>query len=114
MRNILSHFILVVLGVGAVAAWSANDEKKVLISPRGFSPEKVELKVGDKVTWTNATETDHRVTSRAIVDSQEKQTFDSGSIRPQASWSLVFDKPGTYEYQSPGEAAFQGTLIVTK
>lgn len=114
MRSILSAFAMVALMVGAVAAFPAGDEKKVDITKKGYSPDKLDAKVGDKVTWTNTTDQEHSVTGKAAGVAQEKPTFDSGPIKPGGSWSYTFEKAGTYEYHCMTEKTFHGTVNVTK
>lgn len=77
-----------------------------------FEPE-LKVAAGTQVTWVNDDSVYHTVT---LADG----TVDSGRIEAGASWSHVFDKPGTYEYyckphayQSDGEwKGMVATIIV--
>lgn len=58
---------------------------------KSFSPNPIDIRVGDTVTWTNDHREGHTVTSKA-------SEFDSGDIRPGQSFSHTFDKAGSFEY----------------
>lgn len=60
-----------------------------------FSPTTLTIKVGTTVTWTNASQAPHTVTS------DDGTTFDSGSrtpIAPDASFTFTFTRAGTFHY----------------
>ena len=54
-----------------------------------FDPEKIEVDAGSSVTWTNEDNFTHTVQ----VDGQDDHKVDRGK-----SFSITFDKPGTYHY----------------
>jgi plastocyanin len=54
-----------------------------------FEPDVIKVSAGDTVTWTH----DDNFTHTVRVDGQEDHTVDRGD-----SFSLTFDKPGTYHY----------------
>lgn len=99
---LLAAFLLVACPWDAQAV-SANGQKaaadsaktatthNVLISGFKFQPDNLTVKVGETVEWKNADNVPHTVTA----DGKE---FDSGSIRPGASWKFVATKAGTYNY----------------
>jgi plastocyanin len=58
---------------------------------KSFSPNPIEIKVGDTVTWTNDHREAHTVTSKSSA-------FDSGDIQPSQSYSHKFDKAGSFQY----------------
>ena len=58
---------------------------------KSFSPNPIEIKVGDTVTWTNDHREAHTVTSKSSA-------FDSGDIQPGQSYSHKFDKAGSFQY----------------
>ena len=55
-----------------------------------FDPDRVEIKAGDTVTWTNEDNFTHTVR----VDGQDDHKVERGH-----SVSITFDKPGTYKYE---------------
>lgn len=58
---------------------------------KSFSPNPIDIKIGDTVTWTNSHRQAHTVTS-------ETAKFDSGNIAPGQSFNHTFDKPGSFKY----------------
>jgi plastocyanin len=66
----------------------ATTEVQMVKSYR-FDPKVIEIKSGDKVTWTNEDNFTHTVE----VDGQEDHKVEQGE-----SFSITFDTPGTYHY----------------
>ena len=106
---------LMVLGA---AAGDVADEKTVKITDKGFVPDKIELTVGQKVVWENATLKEHTVTARGKApgepgqEEKDKPLFDSGPIKPGANWEHAFTKEGTYEYACRMDKTMAGTIVV--
>ncbi|HXX95330.1 MAG TPA: plastocyanin/azurin family copper-binding protein [Planctomycetota bacterium] len=109
--------IALAVAIGA-AACDSPDEKTVQITDQGFVPDKIEVTVGQKVVWVNASSKEHTVTARgkapgaAGLQEKDKPFFDSGPIKPAASWSTSFDKEGTYEYGCTKDKAMTGMVVV--
>lgn len=113
-RTLIAGIAMLGFFFGMAAAQPAGEEKKVEIGKKGFSPEKLEVKVGQKVLWTNTTDQDHTVTSneKAPGDAQDKPMFDSGPIKPGATWEYAFDKAGSYGYHCSKEKTMTGMVMV--
>jgi plastocyanin len=79
--------------------------RKVTIQNLAYSPAKVTIKKGEKVTWTNKDNQDHTVNESAGV-------FTSGNIKPGKSYSYTFDKAGTYSYRCKHHPRMKGTVEV--
>jgi plastocyanin len=79
---------------------------KMLDVPAAFEPGTVTIKVGDTVEWRNVGNEVHHATtdpSMAInggdVGSPAgAETFDSGFLKPGATFSHTFNVAGTYKY----------------
>jgi plastocyanin len=71
-----------------------------------FSPNPVEVKVGETVTWIND-DGRHTVTSKDGV-------FDSGMMGKGQSFSFTFDKAGEYPYFCEPHPSMVGTVVVTE
>lgn len=114
-KGLLAGIAVSALILGGAFAVAVED-KKVEITDRGFLPDKLEVAVGQKVVWKNAGTLEHTVTARdraAAPDQDEKKPiFDSGPIKPGASWERVFDKEGTYAYSCRMDPKMTGTVIV--
>lgn len=98
-------------------------QSQVKITDRGFEPQRLEVTVGQKVTWQNMTQRDHTVTAKPLGQPARPQEqdpekrdqeilFDSGPIKPGASWEHTFTKEGTYEYGCKLEPTMTGTIVV--
>jgi plastocyanin len=84
----------------------ASATEAVAVNVGGLAPAVLAATAGTEVVWTNSTGA-----SLSINGTTAPWTFDSGTIAPGASWSHVFVRPGTYDYQlSTGPA---GQVIVS-
>jgi manganese oxidase len=74
-----------------------------------FSPNPVDLKIGETVTviWINDDSGRHTVTSKDGV-------FDSGMLGKGQSFSFTFDKPGEYPYFCEPHPNMMGIVVVTE
>ena len=72
-----------------------------------FSPNLVEVKVGEMITWVNDDSARHTVTSKDGV-------FDSGMMGTGQSFSFTFDKTGEYPYFCEPHPNMVGTVVVTE
>ena len=61
-----------------------------------YAPNKVQIKVGETVTWKNVDTATHTVTSGK--DATSDGIFDSGMINVGNSFNHKFDKAGTSDY----------------
>ena len=71
-----------------------------------FGPGAVTVTVGDTVTWTNADDSPHTVTSDGA--------FDSGNVEPGQSFSHTFTEPGTYTYVCQYHDEMVATITVVE
>lgn len=85
-----------------------------------FVPNKLTVKVGETVTWHNASTVAHTVTddpAKAQNPTHAKlppgvQPWDSGTVSAGESWSRTFDTAGEYRYFCiPHEAAGMFALL---
>jgi plastocyanin len=72
-----------------------------------FSPNPVEVKVGETVTWINDDSGRHTVTSKDGV-------FNSELMGRGQSFSYTFDKAGEYPYSCSPHPNMVGTVVVTE
>lgn len=61
---------------------------------RKFNPEKLEVKVGDTVSFVNDDNTAHNIYSESASNHFELGMYTKGKVR-----KVVFDKPGIVEVQ---------------
>lgn len=72
-----------------------------------YSPNPVEVKVGETVTWVNYDSGRHTVTS-------EDGVFESELMGKGQSFSYTFDKAGEYPYFCSPHPGMAGTVVVTE
>ena len=108
--------VAVGLLVAGVAVAGAVRDQTVGITEKGFGPDRVEITAGQKVVFQNNTDKDHTVTSRNPANEsgqdKDKTAFDSGLIKPSASWEHTFAKEGTYSYYCKEDKSMIGTIVV--
>jgi plastocyanin len=79
----------------AASSGGGGTDKQVTIvgikHSKSFSPNPIEVKVGDTVTWTNDHHEGHTVTSTS-------SEFNSGDIQPGQTFRHTFDKTGSFDY----------------
>jgi plastocyanin len=92
---------ILVLAVPTVLAASRG----VSIRDFAFSPKTVEIRVGDRVTWTNRDTVEHTATAR-------NGSFDTGLFGEGASRSIRFTVAGTYRYICTPHPNMTGTVVV--
>jgi plastocyanin len=78
---------------------------RVTIEGMKMSPERLEVKAGDTVIWTNKDLVPHTVTSTA-------KKIESGSIAANASWTYVARSRGEIDYVCRFHPGMKGTLVV--
>ncbi len=66
---------------------------EVVIDNFTFSPPKITIAAGTKVTWINHDDVPHTATSTV-----KPRAFDSGTLDTDEKFSYVFATPGTYDY----------------
>lgn len=107
MRGLLLAAFAVCL-VGS--AFAQDEDVTVDMVGLTFTPSVVHVGPGTTVVWTNSSALAHTVTA-------DDNAFDSGSVDPDSTFSMVFDTPGTYQYYcaphgSPGLHGMAATIIV--
>jgi amicyanin len=80
---------------------------KVSIDNFVFEPKELVVTAGATVTWVNADDVPHTVTSTAAPP-----LFDSRTLRAGATFSFEFKAAGTYEYFCKGHPYMTGKVVV--
>src|SRR5215211_4635951 len=91
-------------GLGSVHAQGGT---AVSIVDFAFQPTSIEVAAGSTVTWTNTGAAPHTVTA-------DNGAFDSGQLKPGATFSQTFTTPGTYTYHCEIHPQMTGTVVVTQ
>jgi plastocyanin len=79
---------------------------QVTIRLMKFSPETIEVGIGQTVEWVNDDLTPHTVTSQGAGN------LNSGSIDAGASWRHTFVQVGSFQYYCTFHPEMKGTVIV--
>lgn len=91
--------ILTALGSGvAIAA-----DRTIEMRDFAFSPQTVEIRVGERVTWTNRDGAEHNATNGS---------FDTGLLAQGESASIRFTAPGSYAFFCAPHPSMTGTVVV--
>jgi plastocyanin len=78
---------------------------KVTIKGMKFTPANLTIKAGDSVTWENADDRDH------TVDAADN-SFNSGNIGPNGTFSFTFNKSGKFAYNCGLHPRMRGQVVV--
>jgi plastocyanin len=85
---------------------AAGQEVPVDIRDFAFSPNPVEIAVGDTVIWTNQDQVPHTATA------EDRDVLQSGTISPGSSFSQVFGTAGEFPYFCEFHPNMTGTIVV--
>ncbi|KAA2283208.1 PQQ-dependent sugar dehydrogenase [Candidatus Nitrosocosmicus agrestis] len=77
-----------------------------------YSPNPIEINVGQTVTWYNGDTISHTVTSGADGDPDEGTLFDSDAIIPSQYYSLTFNQAGDFPYYCIYHPTMVGEVVV--
>lgn len=97
--------LVVVFLLMAVTASAQSADHKVTIEAMSFSPEPMEINLGDSVVWENKDPFPHNVTSPT-------GGFESPEIAPGKTWTFKPKKKGTYEYICSFHPTMKAQIIV--
>jgi plastocyanin len=95
-------------GTAAGAAKRPAGPGTVAIADFLFGPEKIVVKAGQSISWTNVDDSPHQVTV------QGESTLRTPVVLKGQSTSLTFEYPGTYGYICGLHPAMKGQIEVTK
>jgi amicyanin len=82
-------------------------EVKVTIKDHAFTPSKLTINKGDKVTWTNFDQDPHNV-----IDEANPKTFHSPALDTKDTYSFTFTVAGKYDYFCTFHPTMIGKVVV--
>jgi plastocyanin len=85
---------------GTAVATTAVEMRQI-----AFVPSRIEVSAGATVEWVNRDPLVHTVTAT-------DGAWDSGDIRPDATWRHTFDRPGTYAFHCTPHPFMTGVVVV--
>jgi plastocyanin len=102
---VLGGLLGLLAGVGVKAASAGPEDTAVKIENFTFAPQRVTVKAGTTVTWTNDDDIPHTVVSST-------KAFKSKVLDSDDKFSFTFTTPGIYEYFCSLHPHMTGTLVV--
>ena len=100
---LLSTLVPAALRFAASPAWAADAAVK--IDNFTFAPEKITVKVGTTVTWTNEDDIPHTVVEKGLK-------FRSKALDTDDKFMFTFTMPGVYDYFCSLHPHMTGTVVV--
>jgi len=94
------------LAGGALIARAQSPASAVSIDNFTFNPQKLTVKAGTTVTWTNKDDIPHGIASANNAFSKSK------ALDTDDSYSFTFTTPGTYAYFCYIHPHMTGTIVV--
>jgi plastocyanin len=92
-------------GVAVMAAPVGKESAVVTIDKFTFAPQRVTVKAGTTVTWSNNDDTPHVVASST-------KSFRSKALDTDDKFSFTFNTAGVYEYFCSLHPHMTGTIVV--
>jgi plastocyanin len=102
---VLGGLLGLLAGVAVMAAPAGAEDSVVKIDNFTFNPQRVTVKAGTTVTWTNHDDIPH------IVASSTK-AFKSKTLDTDDKFSFTFTTAGVYEYFCSLHPHMTGTIVV--
>jgi plastocyanin len=103
---VVAALAVAALAAGALASQGAPAaDAGVQIDQFAFLPQRITVKPGTTVTWTNDDDDSHTVASSAKL-------FKSGPLDTGDKFSFTFTTPGTYAYFCSVHPQMTGTIVV--
>jgi plastocyanin len=102
---VLGNLLGLLAGVAVKAAPAGAEDTAVKIENITFAPQRVTVKAGTTVTWTNDDDIPHTVASST-------KAFKSKVLDSDDKFSFTFTTPGIYEYFCSLHPHMTGTLVV--
>ena len=109
--RMVAALCLILLGCGCTRN-PAGHHQQVGMRDFHFSPDSLEVAVGDTVTWVNQSADQHTTTSGEVGAPDGK--WDSGVLSPGMEFTHVFDAAGNYHYHCEfhGPIGMKGVISV--
>jgi plastocyanin len=103
---VVTALAVAALAAGALASQGAPAaDAKVQIDQYAFLPQRITVKPGTTVTWTNDDDDSHTVASSSKL-------FKSKALDTADKFSFTFTTPGTYDYFCSLHPHMTGAVVV--
>jgi plastocyanin len=105
IRGFLAATFAAAIFAAAAFSPALAEEMQVKIDNFTFSPQKLTVKAGSTVTWTNEDDIPHALASSTKV-------FRSKTLDTDDKFSFTFTTPGVYEYFCSLHPHMTGSIVV--
>jgi amicyanin len=105
MSKSVLRLLAAALGAFVWSSAALADEVKVNIDNFTFNPQKLTVKAGTTVTWTNEDDIPHTVASST-------KAFKSKVMDTDETYSFTFTTPGAFDYFCSLHPHMTGTIVV--
>ena len=102
---VLGGLLGLLMGAAVMAAPGGAEDMAVKVDNFTFTPQRITVKAGTTVTWTNQDDIPHSVASSTKV-------FRSKTLDTDDKFSFTFTTAGTYEYFCSLHPHMTGTIVV--
>ena len=106
MNRYISAFVIGVTAIVMTAYSLGAENLSVKITDFSYAPEVITVKVGTTISWTNDDNAPHTITG-------DDNSWDSGRVKKNETYSHTFDKAGTFEYHCAYHSSMKGSVIVS-
>jgi plastocyanin len=100
-KSVSAALLVLASALAVDAAWAGSHEVK--IQGFQFQPAKLQVAVGDTITWTNADGMPHTVTSKAAG-------VESDAIAPGGKWTYTVKSKGDIDYACRFHPSMKGAV----
>lgn len=91
----------------------ATSTHKIILTETGFVPERIVIRVGDKIVFTTRTNRPFWPASSLHPTHEIYPEFDAKTpIKPDESYEFIFNKPGSWGYHDHIASHYTGTVYV--
>ena len=112
LTRIGSSVVAAVLGAAVATAmaivlpgWADDAPHAVSVDNFTFNPQRLTIKAGSTVSWTNKDDIPHAIASVSAL-------FRSKALDTDDNYSFTFTTPGTYQYFCSLHPHMTGTIVV--
>lgn len=111
MKNL--YFLLASIALFASGSLMAQNYHSVNVANFNFTPQQLQISVGDTVVWTNS-QGEHSVLGNAIDFPENPESF--GNDIGEAGWTyeFIFTLPGVYSYRCGKHPSMTGSVVVSE
>ena len=106
MKGYISALVIGVTAIVMTGFSLGAENLSVQITNFNYTPEVIKVKVGTTISWTNEDNVPHTITG-------DDNSWDSGRVKKNETYSHTFDKAGTFEYHCAYHSAMKGSVIVS-